>query len=96
MNGRLRELARRRDALVGRAAEQRGALVAQGAIVARRGRVVDRALSIAALLKAHPAAFAAGIVGSVLLLRRRGARWVGHGWMLWRAWQRLRSQPSSR
>jgi hypothetical protein len=91
MSARLGELAMRRQRLIARAAGQRAALAAMTSAVAPTGRLADRALLLANLLKAHPAwaagALAAG--GFLLSRRRRAALWLGRAWMVWRAWQTL-------
>jgi len=92
MSDRLQELSRRRQALVARATEEREALRVQGRALAAPGRMADRVLAAASVLKSHPLVLAGAAAAlPLLVLRPRGiTRWAGRAWMAWRALRALR------
>ena len=79
------ELARRRAALVARAAAQRAVLA--HAYAPWRGplAIVDQGLVAVRYIRSHPALLV-GVVAVVAVLRpRRVARWLQRGWVAWGA-----------
>lgn len=87
---RLGQLAKRREALVARAAEQRAQLARLAAAWRGPLSAVDWGLKAIRLLKAHPALIAASAVALALWRPRTMGRWVLRGITLWRVGRALR------
>lgn len=90
-------IARRRAALVARAAAQRDEL---GRLVGPWRKplaLVDRGIGIVRRLRAHPFAVAAGVALLVGMGRGRLGGWIGRLWAAWQLYASLRSpRPKNR
>ena len=86
---RLIDVARRKERLLARIAQQREALAADCRVLVRPAALVDRGVEALVFVKSHP--LLAGLAAAVIAVasRRRLAAWVGRGWVLWRAWRAL-------
>jgi hypothetical protein len=82
---RLDEIARRKALLASHIDAYRTSVAVAGQSLEKPARIVDRGLAIAAYLQARPWLVAAGTAAIVALRPRRLGRWVGRGWILWRA-----------
>jgi YqjK-like protein len=81
---RLDELARRRERLVGRAAEQRAAIAESLSGCRRMLSVADRGLAWGQWARGHPVLIAIGTAALVAVRPRLGLRWVVRALSLWR------------
>ena len=84
-SARLAEIARRKTLLGARIDDYRTSVAVAGQSLEKPARLVDRGLAIAAYFQARPWLVAAGTAAVVALRPRRLGRWVGRGWLLWRA-----------
>lgn len=94
MNAQLTAIARRRAALVAKAAAQRGEL----------GRwlwpwqaplaFVDRGMELVRRIRAHPLALALGVLLLFRLGSGRWSVWAGRLWTGWQIYQSLHDRPS--
>ncbi len=84
MNATLLQLAERRATLLERSAAQRAHLSQALAPWRAPLAMVEQGLTVVNYVRGHPALLV-GVVAFVAVLRpRRGARWLGRGWLAWR------------
>jgi hypothetical protein len=83
------EIARRKERLIALAAVQR----TQAANAFRRwegpAAVIDRGIEAVRYVKSHPLLLGAAVAVLVVAGRRSVFKWVGRGFVAWRAWQSL-------
>jgi hypothetical protein len=84
-SARLDEIARRKALLAAHIDAYRTSVAVAGQSLEKPARIVDRGLAIVAYVQARPWLVAAGTAAVVALRPRRLGRWVGRGWILWRA-----------
>lgn len=86
-NDSLIELARRKERLIARAAQQRAQIVVVSLKWRKPLSMADRGIAIAAYLKAHPLVSALAVAGVAAAGRASLPRWIGRGFFVWRLWR---------
>lgn len=84
---RLIELARRKERLIARAAQQRADLAIAGSRWRKPFAIADRGIAVVAYLRAHPLVLALAVAGVAAAGWRNLPRWIGRGFFVWRAWR---------
>jgi YqjK-like protein len=84
---RLEEIARRREQLRARAADQRAAIAGTLHEWRKPLGAADRVSRVASFLRTHPLLFAAAVAALVALPGARLASLAGRGIAVWRLWQ---------
>ena len=94
MNAKLMTIARRRAALVAKAAAQRGELGHGLQPWQTPLAFVDRGMALARHIRTHPLALAMGVLLMFGLGRSRWGAWAGRLWTGWQIYQSLHDRPS--
>ncbi|MFN7087870.1 MAG: YqjK family protein [Burkholderiales bacterium] len=94
-NDELIEIARRKERLIARAAQQRAAIAAGCLPWCKPLAAADRALVLVRFLKENPLVLGATVAVAALIGRRNLLRWAGRGLFLWRAWRSLKAWSRS-
>lgn len=89
MSQRVRELVERQERLRQRCAAQRGAIAHEIASIEARFAGVDRVAGLASKVLLHPLVITGGVVGLLLIGRRRSLRLIGRLFLLTTAARRL-------
>lgn len=84
------ECARRKERLIARAQRQRSEIAAGLRRWEQPMSVIERGISIARYLKAHPVLVVVAVAAAAVLGRRNFTRWIGSGLVAWRAWRSMR------
>ncbi len=84
---RLIELARRKERLIARAAQQRAGIAVACRMWRKPFSIIDQGIAVVAYLKAHPLVLALAVAGVAAVGRRNLPRWIGRGFFVWRAWR---------
>lgn len=87
--GNLIELARRKERLIARTAAQRTVIASAYRRWQKPASVLDRGITVARFLKAHPLLVAIGVAVAAAVGRRNLLHWIGRGWVAWRAGRTL-------
>ena len=85
--GKQTELARRRERLIARAAQQRAGIATAFQRWEKPAGVLDQGITAARFLKSHPLLLAAVVAVAVVLGRRNLLAWAGRGFVAWRTWR---------
>ena len=83
------DVARRKERLISRAAQQRADIAVTCMKLRKPISIVDRGIEIIGYLKAHPLVLALAVAGVAAVGRRNLPRWIGRGFVVWRAWRAL-------
>jgi hypothetical protein len=83
----LNEIARRKERLIARCEAQRGIIAEVFRDLRQPIAVVDRALSVAGFLRAHPVVVAAAVAGLIVFRRRSFLGLLTRGLAAWRMWR---------
>ena len=84
------ECVRRRERLLARVDRQRESIAAELERWEQPMKVVERGVSVARYLKAHPLFVVIAVVTAAVAGRRNLARWAGTGLVAWRTWRSFR------
>lgn len=84
------ECARRKERLITRAGRERDEIAAALRRWERPMSVIERGISMARSLKAHPLLVVTAVAVVAVLGRHTLGRWIGSALVTWRAWRSMR------
>lgn len=92
MSARGRELEQRRSALIAQCAAQRAGIAAHVRGLAAPLRMADKVGHVLGYLRKHPVMVGASVAALAVTQRRGIVKWGQRAFVVWRAWNALRSR----